>query len=130
MSVNENNNVDIEQAEADEILVPPAPRRRVSVWLMTGFFAIFFAFAVFAALGNLIGVTQIAGELEASIPFSGWLLLILGIALPVVVFVLAVWLGRKRSLTLRALILLAGLGLVAVAMLDIQQSIRLGSFFV
>ncbi|WGD38253.1 hypothetical protein [Lysinibacter sp. HNR] len=99
-------------------------------WIVSILFFFFYAFAVFAALGNLIGVTQIANVLGANISFVGWIVLIIGIVFPPIIFGLGVWLGRKRSVLSRALVLLAGLGLVAIVMINTLQSIRLGTFFI
>ncbi|MFC4223203.1 hypothetical protein [Lysinibacter cavernae] len=104
--------------------------RGVLVWTISGFFALFFAYNVFSGIGNVIGITGYAAALDAGISASGWAILIGGVVLPIVVFGLCVFLGRRRSLGLRALILFTGLAVVAVITVDILHRFRLGAFFV
>ena len=54
-----------------------------------------------------------------AIGVTSWVALILAIILPVVIYVVAIALTRRRRLGTVALVLLAGLGLVAVFWLDV-----------
>lgn len=71
-------------------------------------FGILYAYVLWDAIGNLI---QLPRALDASsVP---WGLLILDVALPVVVFVAALWIGRRHSFVGRLLLFLVGLTLLA-----------------
>ncbi|MGH3706186.1 MAG: hypothetical protein ACRDT9_16235, partial [Agromyces sp.] len=56
----------------------------------------------------------------------GWALLVVGIAVPLLVFGVAFWLGRRRGPLAQAVILLAGYALVQVLAADISSFFQLG----
>ncbi|PJJ55250.1 hypothetical protein [Compostimonas suwonensis] len=102
----------------------PAP------WLVgavAAVFGLFYAYDVWEAVGNLVGVTSGAAGLGTSVSPVGWIVLIGGLLLPVVVFVLAVWLGRGRATLPRAGILFAGLCLVAALSLSLVTIFGFGA---
>jgi hypothetical protein len=76
-------------------------------------FGLFYAYDVWEAVSTLIGLPQFYEALGLTSAQVPWWLLIAGIALPPVVFVLALLLGRRRKLAQFALILLVGLAVVA-----------------
>lgn len=78
------------------------------VGIVLGLAGLFYAYAVWNAIAHLIAMAQ--GGLSG----AGWAVLSFGVAFPVIVFVFAYVIGRRRSAGELALALLAGLGIVAV----------------
>ncbi|MET1015440.1 MAG: hypothetical protein ABWX76_01395 [Leifsonia flava] len=108
----------------------PAVRTATPRWLtltLAILFGLLFAYDVWEAVGNLAGVSIIASGLETSINAVGWVVLILGILLPVVVFALAFLLGRKRDVLSQVLLYLAGLGAVAAVSLSLLALFGVGA---
>ena len=82
----------------------PEAESRVAPVVLAVVFAVLFAYPEFQAISNLISYPAFAG------PQTPWWLLIIGVALPPILYVAAVLLGRRRPLFSRALILAVGLG--------------------
>ena len=96
--------------------------RRTPGWLAASIaivFGLFYAYTAWAGLGNLVGLNNTAQSLDTSLSGFGWGLLLAGVILPIAVFAVAFWLGRRREAGPQALILLAGLCLVSAFSLDI-----------
>lgn len=96
--------------------------RRTPGWLAATIaivFGLVYAYSAWAGLGNLVGLNDTAQSLDTSLSGLGWGLLLAGVIVPIVVFGLAFWLGRRREAGPQALILLAGLCLVSAFSLDI-----------
>ncbi|MEF3405344.1 hypothetical protein [Agromyces sp. CCNWLW203] len=81
-------------------------------------FGVFYAYDVWEAVGNLVGMNVTAGELGVAITGAGWALLLAGIAVPLLVFGAAFWLGRRRSPLVQVVLYLAGYALVQVLAAD------------
>jgi len=82
-------------------------------------FGLFYAFALFVAISNLVELPrayEIYGFDPATIP---WWLLIVGTLIPILGFVAALLVSRRRNLLERALVLLAGLAVVSALGLTI-----------
>ena len=97
---------------------PAVRRTALPVWLIAtiaGFFGLFYAYAVWNAVAFL--VSQATGPLGLN--GGGWALLLTAIAFPVVVFALAFAIGWKRRAGAFALIMLSGLGIVAVFWMNV-----------
>ena len=97
---------------------PTITTPRTPVWAVVtiaGALGLLYAYAVWNAIAFL--VSQASGMLGLS-PL-GWGVLLFGCALPIVVFAAAFALGWKRPAPHFALVLLAGLGVVAVFWLDL-----------
>jgi hypothetical protein len=80
---------------------------------------VFYAYYLFDAIRSLVvlpGQYEALGLSRADAP---WALLVLGVLVPVVVFVAALVMGRRHTLVGRGLILIAGLGVVACLSLGI-----------
>lgn len=80
-------------------------------WLtatVVGIAGLFYAYAVWNAVAHLISLAQ--GGLSG----TGWLVLGFGVVFPALVFAFAYAIGRRRRLGELALVLLTGLGVVAV----------------
>ncbi|PPH37897.1 hypothetical protein C5C53_05870 [Rathayibacter sp. AY1E3] len=95
-------------------------RRPAASVLAAVVFALFFAWDVWEAVGNLIGLRSYAASLGTDLNPTGWAVLLLGLVLPVACFVAAVLLGRRRGLPARVGLLAAALCLSAALSLDVQ----------
>ncbi len=82
------------------------PRRLTALTLViAAAFGLFFALAIWAAIGNAIRFSRAWASLDQSAP---WWLFVLGILLPIGLYALAFVLGRyRRSLELAVLMLTA-----------------------
>ncbi|KQQ07907.1 hypothetical protein [Rathayibacter sp. Leaf296] len=89
--------------------------------LIAVLFGALFAWDVWEAIGNLVGIRAYAAGLNTDLNATGWTVLLLGLALPVVCFAVALLLGRRRGVAARAGLLVAALCLSAVLSLDVQQ---------
>lgn len=97
------------------------PRRRLLLWvLIAAVFALFFAWDVWEGIGNLVGLRTYAATLGTDLNGTGWTVLLLGLVLPIVCFLTALVLGRRRGLLARTGLLLAALCLSAALSLDVQ----------
>ena len=105
-------------------------RAHAPAWLtltLAVVFGLLFAFDVWEAVGNLVGVTVVASGLGTTINALGWVVLLFGILLPILVFALAYLLGRRRNPLSQVLLYLAGLGTVAAVSLSLLAVFGLGS---
>jgi hypothetical protein len=68
---------------------------------------VLYAYVLWSAIGNLINLPKALGSV------TPWWLLIVDVVVPVVVFVTAFLIGRRRSLGARSLLFLVGLAVVA-----------------
>lgn len=95
---------------------------KTPLWLVAAISAVFglcFAYAVWNAIGNLVATVQTAGDLGLALNGLGWFLWLFAAALPVLVWALALAIGRRRAPHELALVMLTGLALVAVFWLDV-----------
>ncbi|NNH02604.1 hypothetical protein HLA99_01815 [Microbacterium ulmi] len=92
------------------------------VWLLgtiMGLFGLFYAYAVWNAIANLIQTAQFFGDAGRPLNAFGWAVWIFAIVFPVIVYVFAFRLSHRRPAHHALLIMLTGLGLVAVFWLDL-----------
>ncbi|WP_217183699.1 hypothetical protein [Streptomyces sp. AC495_CC817] len=83
------------------------------VGLVLGVAGLFYAYAIWNAVAHLISMAQ--GGLTG----LGWVTLLFGVVFPAIIFVFAFAIGRRRSVGELSLVLLAGLGIVAVFWLSL-----------
>jgi hypothetical protein len=98
--------------------IDAATPRRTPTWLVAtiaGAFGLFYAYAVWNALGNLIEAAQLPTGMNG----LGWFVWIFAVAFPMVAFAIAFAFGYKRPAHQLLLALLTGLALVAVVWLDV-----------
>lgn len=81
--------------------------------LVLGLAGLFYAYAIWNAVAHLITMAQVG------LSGIGWVTLLFGVVFPAIVFVFAYLIGRRRSAGELALVLLAGLGIVAVFWLSL-----------
>ena len=108
-------------------------RRRPPRWTLLTvalFLGLFYAYDVWEAIGNLVGLNLQAQSLDTQLSGFGWAVLIFAVLLPVLVYALAYWLGRNRAFGVQALTLLVGLCAVAALSLDIATVFGLGRLIV
>ncbi|WP_104084291.1 bacitracin resistance protein [Cryobacterium sp. Y11] len=108
-------------------------RRRPPKWLMLTIavvFGLFYAYDVWEAIGNLVGLNLQAQSLDTQLSGFGWTVLIIGVLLPVLVYALAYWIGRNRAFGVQALTLLVGLCASAAVSLDMSAVFGLGRLIV
>lgn len=84
----------------------PVKRVRAIALIITAAFGLFFALAVWAAVGNAIRFSRAWSEIEQAAP---WWLFAIGILLPIGLYVLAFVLGRYRKPLELAVLLLTAL---------------------
>jgi hypothetical protein len=104
--------------------VPATP-----LWLAVTIAAVFgvvFAYDVWEAIGNLVGLNIYAGQLEVALTGYGVALLIVGVAVPFLVYATAFWLGRRRGPLAQVVLFLAGYALVQVLSADVAALFDLG----
>ncbi|MBM7830149.1 hypothetical protein JOE59_000854 [Agromyces cerinus] len=110
--------------------VDSAPARPATpLWLaitIAVVFGVFYAYDVWEAVGNLVGLNITANELGVSVTGGGWALLVAGIAVPLLVFGTALWLGRRRAPLAQVVLFLAGYALVQVLAADVSSLFGLG----
>jgi hypothetical protein len=110
-----------------------ATRRRPPRWLLLTIavvFGLFYAYDVWEAIGNLVGLNELAQSLDTQLSAFGWAVLIFGVLLPGIVYAVAYWVGRNRAFGVQALTLLVGLCAVAVISLDIAVVFSLARLIV
>jgi uncharacterized membrane protein len=108
-------------SESDATAITTDARRTGPLWLtvtLAVFFGLFYAYDLWEAVGNLVGLNIQAADLDTSLSGFGWVVLIIGVLIPVAVYGFAFWLGRRRAVGVQALMFLTGLCLVAVLSLD------------
>ncbi|MEJ1087731.1 hypothetical protein WDU99_05320 [Microbacterium sp. Mu-80] len=89
---------------------------------LVGIFGLAYAFLVWNAVFYLIEMAQ------AGLGTYGWVVLLLPVFVPMIVFVIALALSRRTSIGVFALVMLAGLGLSAVFWLDtLSYALRNGA---
>lgn len=91
---------------------PTSPRWLTG--LVIGLAGLFYAYAIWNAVAHLISMSQGGG-----LTGLGWVTLLFGVVFPALVFVFAYAIGRRRRAGELALVLLAGLGVVAVFWLSL-----------
>ncbi len=108
------------------------PQRRTSRigWLSLGvaiLFALFFVYDLFEAISNVVGVTSqinLYNQARAVVKLDPvpipWLWLVIDVLLAPVIYALAFFIGRRRSLLVKVFLFVIGLTLVAAATLSVE----------
>lgn len=94
--------------------------KRISSWAVGLVFVALYAYALVAAIGNVIGMGTYLGGALGVLP---WTLLGLGAATPVIACVLALVLSARRGAWARILLLATGLCVTAAVQLEIMHLI-------
>lgn len=100
----------------------PLERRRNPTWVVAtiaGAFGLFYAYAVWNAVGNLVQSVQYAGENGFALSALGWFIWLFATAVPIIAFAAAFAVGYRRPLHHFLLVMLTGLALTAVFWLNV-----------
>ncbi|NUT58324.1 MAG: hypothetical protein HOQ00_05695 [Agromyces sp.] len=88
-----------------------APQSATPLWLavtIAVLFGVLYAYDVWEAVGNLVGLNVQAGSLGIALSGLGLTLLIVALVLPFLVFGVAFWLGYRRGPLQQVVLFLAG----------------------
>lgn len=121
------------ESKAGPAAAPTKARRKAS-WVritVMVLFGLLYAYDLFEAISNLFGKVDEIGarnqvrELNGFAPLeTPWVFLISNLLLPIVVYLLATLIGRRRSVWVHAVVYLAGLGVVAAVSLTLVYLVR------
>ncbi len=103
---------------------------RIVTWVLGVLLTLLYVYLVVAGVGNLIGLREMSALLGLTLNAVGWSWLLFGIALPVIVFAVALVIGRARSAGLRLLLLATGVCVVAAVQLEVLHLVPQSTFFV
>lgn len=112
-----------DETEADAVTVAADETPRawpLAAIVLAVVFGLLFAWFLYQAIGNLLN-SPAAYEGAGFGDRIPWAILVAGVAIPVVAFVVAAWLGLRRSLTDRVLLFAAGLGVTAATAFSLLQ---------
>lgn len=113
-----------------ETAPPTQARPHAALWLIVAIAAaagLFFAYAVWSAVGNLIQTVAFYSEAGFSLNALGWFVWLFAAVFPVLVWSVAFALGFRRRAHELALTMLVGLALVAVFWLNILSYVSLNT---
>lgn len=99
--------------------------RRVIRWLILGLFGLLFAYDVWEAVSNFIGIYAQGLPFGLVLTVSGWIFLLFAVVAPIILFVLATIFSRKTSAVAGLVIFTLALMVSAVATLDITLVVPL-----
>lgn len=102
---------------------------KIVAWLSFVVLTGLYAFMVVAAIGNLTQLPAMAGQLGLSVNTLGWFWLWFGVALPLLGYLVALFVGRRRNGGVRLLIFAAALAFVAAVQLEVSLIVPPTSFF-
>ncbi|MBD3941613.1 bacitracin resistance protein [Microbacterium sp. NEAU-LLC] len=105
-----------------DAVTPATARRSAPTWLVatiSGLIGLFYAYAVWNAIGNLVLTLADFGRLGVSLNLLGWFVWIFAALFPLLVWAAAFALGYRRPAHELLLIMLTGLALVAVFWLNV-----------
>jgi len=124
-----NSDNPIEDVVADD--AAEARRGRYG-WLslvVAALLGLFYAYDVWEAIGNMINLPPFYDSIGIGSKHVPWWLLWIGVAIPVIVYILAFVIGRHRNVGAKAVIfivglaLAAGLGIGVIALEDVLRPI-------
>ncbi|NQX12901.1 hypothetical protein HQQ80_14800 [Microbacteriaceae bacterium VKM Ac-2855] len=111
----------------------PRPKPATSPWLgwtIAIVFGLFFAYDFWEALGNLIGLANVAASLSTRFSATGWVVLVGGLILPILCFLAALVFSRRMSPFAKLAVFVVALCASAVLALDVQLVFGLSSLLV
>lgn len=105
------------------------PRPATPLWLavtIAAIFGVLYAYDVWEAVRDLVGVSLMVGDLGVSLAGIGIALLIAALVVPLLVYALAFRLGYHRGPLAQVVLFLAGYAVVQVLTLDLAAFFELG----
>lgn len=118
-----------DRTDRTDLVETGASRPATPLWLAVAIavvFGVFYAYDVWEAVGNLVGLNLYAGQLEVALTGYGVALLVVGIAMPLIFYATAFWLGRRRGPLAQVVLFLAGYALVQALSADVAALFDLG----
>lgn len=109
---------DVAGADAAEASARPA----TPLWLAVVIAAVtglFYAYDVWEAVGNLVGLNLYADSLGVGLTAYGVVVLVAGVVLPFLVYAITFWLGRRRGPLGQLALFVVGYALVQVLSADV-----------
>lgn len=97
--------------------------------IIAGVFGLFFAWNVWAGVGNFLGIQNQRLQLGLALTPLGWFVIILDVLAPILFFVAAVVFARNKSRWMFAGVLALALLLVAVVNLDLVLGVPVTAMF-
>lgn len=104
--------------------------RKILGWALFAVLLALYVYMVVAAIGNLVQFPASMASFGFSINAFGWFWIWFGIALPIVGFVIAALVGRRRSGASRLLIFATALACIAAVQLEVSLVVPVTSFLV
>jgi len=107
--------------------VLPPPPRRTNDWasvLIAIAFGLAFAWDLFEAIANLVGLLNYAAAADKRLNSFAWIILGAAIVLPPISYAIGLWIGRRRGPARLALVLFAALGASSCAALTLEALVR------
>lgn len=89
------------------------------------FFGLLFAYDVWEAIGNFIGIYSQGLPFGLVLTVSGWVILLLAVFAPIILFVVATVFTRNKSAGFSLAVFVMGLTVSAVISLDITLAVPL-----
>jgi hypothetical protein len=94
-------------------------------WVILGIFGLLFAYDVWEAIGNFIGIYTQGLPFGLVLTVLGWVILLLAVCAPIILYVLATVLTRKKSVGLSLAVFVICLAVSAAISLDITLAVPL-----
>lgn len=107
----------------------PRPPYGIASIVVAAFFGLFYAYDLWEAVSTFVDLPTFYRAFGYDVGQLPWWILLIMLVLPVVVYVIALLVGRRRPLLERALILLVGLSLVAgmsLGLIALESIVRPG----
>ncbi|WP_217134403.1 hypothetical protein [Leucobacter chinensis] len=94
-----------------------------TIWFWVGFIAVIglYAYSISAAIGNWIGMDQLATILADGLSDIGRVWLVVGVAVPALALLVSLLIGVGKKRSTKLLLMVAGLTVVAVLQLDMMH---------
>ncbi len=102
---------------------------KITGWVLFAILTGLYAYMVVAAVGNLTMLPEMAAQMGLGVNATGWFWLWLGVALPVLAYLVALLIARKRRGASKLLVLATGLAVAAALQLEIGLMVPTLWFF-
>lgn len=117
----------MENAIADDATEAKRGRYGLLSLIVAVLLGLFYAYDVWEAIGNMINLPPFYDELGIGAENVPWWLLWIAVAIPIVVFVLAFAIGRRRRVGGKAVVFIVGLAVAAglgIGVLALEDVLR------
>jgi hypothetical protein len=117
----------IEEAVADDAREAKRGRYGWLSLIVAAVLGLFYAYDVWEAVGNMINLPAFYDSIGVGSKHVPWWLLWIGVVIPVIVFLLAFVIGRRRNVGDKAVVFIVGLALAAglgIGVLALEDVLR------